>query len=128
MCDGPSAQLTLSGEPFEVCAACSMAWEVETRPKPLRERCENCAYRPGSPESLDPEKRRWLARIVREGEPYHCHKGLPFKIDASERPIRTGPFLIWRDTPEGRDHVATLKLCAGWIAARRARKPDLEEA
>ena len=98
---------------YGFCTACGRFQEVETRPEPCRQMCDNCAYRTDSPERADPwgwaEHR---ARHIEDGQPFYCHKGLPLSFD-----------------PRGETHVietaetiteASKKPCAGWLAARFA--------
>lgn len=96
-----------------LCRSCGRLQEVETRPEPIRQLCDNCAYRPDSPERADPWG--WAEhcdRHIHGGVPFYCHKGLPLDFD-----------------PLGHTHViegeattaeALQKPCAGWLAARLA--------
>lgn len=98
---------------YALCRACNRLQEVEMRADPRFQLCDNCAYRPGSPERADPWG--WAEhrdRHVESGAPFYCHKGLALDFD-----------------PAGKTHVipgeattdeATRKPCAGWIAARLA--------
>lgn len=68
-----------------VCVDCRTLWEaypptwshdaVEAEP------CDNCAFRPGSPESQDREAWKSLLTKLRLGREFKCHKGAPLKID-----------------------------------------------
>lgn len=96
---------------YGLCRVCERLQEVETRAEPELRPCDNCAYRPESPERADPwgwaEHR---TRHVEGGEPFYCHKGLPITVD-----------------PRGFSHViegaetlreAIRKPCAGWLVSR----------
>jgi hypothetical protein len=75
----------LSRRPTEYacCRACGTAWEaypadwcedvVGAAP------CDNCAFRPGSPEQADPEHWKWLVGQLRAGQEFRCHKGAPIR-------------------------------------------------
>lgn len=111
-----SADLLLTdgnGTAYGLCRACERLQEVETRPEPIRQLCDNCAYRPDSPERADPwgwaEHR---ARHVEGGQPFYCHKGLPLDFDpAGQTRVIEG---------EATTAEAARKPCAGWFAARLA--------
>lgn len=98
---------------YGYCNACGRLQEVEVRAEPCRQMCDNCAYRRNSPERADP----WgwaehLSRHVEDGQPFYCHKGLPVEFDprGKVRVIETEETIA----------EASLKPCAGWLAARLA--------
>jgi hypothetical protein len=78
--------------PWQVCLACSVVWEpfppVYVRDPVCAEPCDNCAFRPGSPEQRDPERWRELMSTLRGNEAmetrFFCHKGVP--IDLTKGP------------------------------------------
>lgn len=83
-----------------VCRSCSALWEphppVYVRDPVCAEPCDNCAFRPGSPEQQDSERWRELLRSLKPESPddwhhgrFYCHKDVP--IDTSQGP---GNFLF----------------------------------
>jgi hypothetical protein len=105
------APLTLDG-----CPLCAIAWERETRKNPTGERCDNCAFRPGSKEQANPEEWRTIveATVKRDGA-FYCHKRVPLSVVD----IKKGdPPFQFEKGPNGRPTNATL--CAGWISAKLA--------
>jgi hypothetical protein len=86
----------LSSRPTEyaVCRACEAVWEaypadwcedvVGANP------CDNCAFRPGSPEQANPEKWKYLVGLLRSGGEFRCHKGAPIRnLNLHSEPERT---------------------------------------
>ena len=104
---------------IEVCGNCQAAWEPLERaqvwdPKdPLcsfREPCDNCAFRPGSPEQRDPERWRLLIADLKTNPDagFYCHKGVPINRQAEDG----------FDYPRGRDGKPVrhkLRPCRGWL-------------
>jgi hypothetical protein len=83
-CDTPEA-ITFYGRKLTVCR-CGAAWE------PIDEAdiwdrsdehcggkrpCDNCAFRPGSPEQADKAKWREMIAKLKAGGSFYCHKGVP---------------------------------------------------
>ena len=72
-----------SGTPtdYDCCRDCGTAWEaypsdwcedvVGATP------CDNCAFRPGSPEQADPKEWKKLIMLLKSGQEFRCHKGAP---------------------------------------------------
>lgn len=94
-----------------ICRRCKCVWETEPEPVrrfdetfPWKEPCDNCAFRPGSPELED--KAAWTALLekLKAGAGFYCHKGVP--ID----PTAEHGFRYPKDE-------AQLRLCAGFLAA-----------
>lgn len=76
------------GRRIATCADCRTAWEpiddalIWDRSDPcasLSEPCENCAFRPGSPEQADTEKWKEMIASLRAGAAFYCHKGVPIE-------------------------------------------------
>lgn len=91
-----------------VCVTCQRLQEPETRDDPERELCDNCAFRPGSPERGDNYGFMRILETVQTGQPFFCHKGLAAKL--------TEGSIDWSENT-----AATAKsICAGWLARRKA--------
>lgn len=102
--------LELEDSLFSVCQDCAALFVPETREVPALQLCDDCAWRPGSPEREDPWK--WLQMIettIEGGQPFYCHKGLTCQIKNS-----TLKYLI----PEGGTEAMTP--CAGWRSRKLA--------
>ena len=76
--------------------------------------CDNCAFRPGSPERENPEKWELLQqRIHLGGAVFYCHKGVPVSDGDEESHDHF-------KTESGALDKAKLRECAGWLATRLA--------
>lgn len=97
------------------CGDCNQLYVPDFRPEPLKQMCDDCAFRPGSPERSDAYK--WMqiieATIIEQQHPFHCHKGLACELDAGGSTIR-----YLRPDPGQKQ----LTQCAGWKAHLRAYK------
>lgn len=141
--DMPTASLThFDGVTcdWQGCRDCKAVWEpfppVYARDPVCAEPCDNCAFRPGSPEQADPEGWRKLLESLKPDASYgyftgqfYCHKGVP--IDISKGP---GNFLFPR-TPaliDGQpvredgaivttEDVAKMRTCSGFLRMVWAR-------
>lgn len=93
------------------CLACGQLFVPEHRLDPTVQLCDDCAFRPGSPERLDGYK--WAeiieATIVEQIHPFHCHKGLACEL--------RGQSLHYLRPEEGQ---RPLTPCAGWRAHLKA--------
>ena len=78
----------LYGRRIATCTDCRTAWEpideslIWDRSDPcasLSEPCENCVFRPGSPEQADTAKWKEMIASLRAGAAFHCHKGVPIE-------------------------------------------------
>lgn len=104
------------------CADCGQLFVPEDRPDPDVQLCNDCAFRPGSPERGDPYKWAEIIQttIVDQVHPFHCHKGLACKLDLKGKTIG---YL----RPAGGE--LDMRPCAGWrahLAAYQAGKPARE--
>jgi len=106
------------------CLDCCCVWEpfrVEDLATPadpcsiFKGPCDNCAFRPGSPERNDPVLWEKLQQdIYLRGGAFYCHKGLPL----SSEPGQT------HDHPkrdDGQYDTDKMRLCAGYLAQRLGR-------
>ncbi|WP_422074158.1 hypothetical protein [Tranquillimonas rosea] len=89
------------------CRDCGRLQDVETRDWPEATPCDDCAFRKGSPERADPYKWAEIMSIVERGQPFHCHKGLPYDP-------HTGAY----DAPD--EERGRVTVCAGWLNANVA--------
>ena len=94
---------------YAVCQDCLRLQEAETRANPATHMCDNCAFRPGSPERADPY--RWFQieeATIFCGQPFYCHKGMATELTHGTMHYLHG------------DVVESLHPCAGWLAHRVA--------
>lgn len=94
-----------------VCLDCARLFIPETRPDPAAQLCDDCAFRPGSPERVDPYKWAEIIQttIVDAAHPFYCHKGMGCEL--------RGQTLHYLMPTEG-EKVMTP--CAGWRAHKLA--------
>ena len=82
--------------------------------------CDNCAFRPESPEQADTAKWKELIAKLRAGGAFHCHKGVPIA------PKSEDGFAYPKHKPE------KLRLCRGYLNALGkwwgAAEPDQSKA
>lgn len=73
---------------YDACRDCMAIWESipageqykrDGEMMPFHEPCDNCAFRPGSPESQDKAEWRKLIEKLRSGGQFFCHKGVPLE-------------------------------------------------
>lgn len=87
------ANLTTAGygPGLAVCRRCKAIWEafdpaqIWDKSDPhcsFREPCNNCAFRPGSPEQADIEAWKMLLDKLKCGGSFYCHKGVPIEANA----------------------------------------------
>lgn len=113
------------------CLNCKALWEgfdpeqIWDTTDPLcsfREPCNNCAFRPGSPEQAKPEFWRDLMDRLKCGGEFYCHKGVPISSEASSGfayPTKRHS----ADLGEGRRVVtriedrSKMRLCRGFLKA-----------
>ena len=117
------------GREIAICANCRTAWEpidgalIWDPSDPcasFSEPCDNCAFRPGSPEQNDSAKWKELIAQLRAGGAFHCHKGVPLDPEGEDG------FDYPKDRPE------KLRLCRGYLNALGkwwgAAEPDQSKA
>ena len=80
------SDLTFHGRVLAICTVCEAIWEpiketdIWDRTDPYccgKEPCDNCAFRPGSPEQADTQKWGELIASLKAGGTFYCHKGVP---------------------------------------------------
>lgn len=98
--------------------ACEAIWEPfaeadlsdpSDRLSAFKSPCNNCAFRPGSPELQNPETWAEIKQSIEQHNGFYCHKGVPIAPE-SEHGFAY-PKERWR-----------LRLCRGWLNAYRARQ------
>lgn len=109
---------------LEVCANCAAAWEPlppgtdrhsdhrddDGSPFPFPEPCDNCAFRPGSPEQRDPAQWRALMDQLKAGARFYCHKGVPIDPEGEDG-------FAYPRGADGRPAERKLRLCRGFLNA-----------
>jgi len=102
---------TVGGTRMEFCLACAAFWEAETRtPEKMAAPCDNCAFRPGSPERRDKEGWQNLLALLMDGSRFYCHKRVPCEV--AENDYR---FKVEQD---GKGRATNARICMGWVALR----------
>lgn len=107
----------------EVCGNCAAYWEPFD-PAQLLDKgcvtssfldpCDNCAFRPDSPEQRNTEEWKKTIASLQAGGQFFCHKGVPIQ------PESTNGF----DYPTGRDgkyQLRKMRLCRGFLRMWGAR-------
>jgi hypothetical protein len=126
---------------WQGCLDCKAIWEpfpeVYVRDPVCAAPCDNCAFRPGSPEQRDPARWAELMASFRgsdnyEGVPgrFYCHKNTPIDLEHGpgnfkfpRKPVRmNGHVLRNADGSAVMDFdVAKLRACSGWLRMMWAR-------
>lgn len=128
---------------IEICNDCRAVWEAfpaagYVEDPVCAEPCDNCAFRPGSPEQRDPERWRELMDSLKAGTDaggcsggwFYCHKGTP--IDMAKGPgnflFPQKPVLMDGETIKNSDgsavlthDVAKMRTCSGYLRMVWAR-------
>lgn len=125
---------------WQACRDCSAVWEpfpaVYARDPVCAEPCDNCAFRPGSPEQADTAGWRGLLESLKPDQShgyftgrFYCHKGVP--IDLSKGP---GNFLFPQKSVavDGEtittEDVSKMRICSGFLRMVWARNRKAEVA
>lgn len=131
---GPNLKLRGYGPGLAVCRNCETMWEPfepeqiwdATDPHcSFKEPCNNCAFRPGSPEQADPEKWKTLIDQLKCGASFYCHKGVPIEAGAEHGfayPTRTVALDVEGvpRTEKQMSDIKKLRLCRGYLNALTA--------
>lgn len=110
------------------CASCLALWERETRARPTKEPCSNCAWLPGSRESKSGELIAIEMSTIYGPGIFYCHRRVPFKSNACDIVERKDTEL----KTHGFDHkinaagtrVTNATVCAGWLKAKLRAKAE----
>lgn len=85
----PSTGLSPRETDYDCCRDCGAVWEAYPddwcEDVVGADPCDNCAFRPGSPEQSDPAEWRKLVALLRAGQEFRCHKGAPI-LGLTEEP------------------------------------------
>jgi hypothetical protein len=90
-CDTPEA-VEFYGRRLTVCR-CGAAWEPidessildrDDETSSFTKPCDNCAFRPGSPEQADKVKWGELIASLKAGGSFYCHKGVPIAPESKD--------------------------------------------
>ena len=121
---------------LEACMNCRAVWEAFPadgyfEDEVCAEPCDNCAFRPGSPEQRDPEKWKSLIASLKPDETgmftgrFYCHKGVPIDLSAGpgnflfpQKPVKVdGEVLLNPATGEPvlTYDIARLRTCSGFL-------------
>jgi hypothetical protein len=113
------SELNFYGRQIATCADCRTAWEPvdeslvwdrsDARAS-FTEPCDNCAFRPGSPEQADTAKWKEMIASLRAGASFHCHKGVPLA------PGSEHGFAYLQDA-DGKLDKRKLRPCRGYLNA-----------
>lgn len=96
------------------CANCNTIWEpfdpadtidASDRLASFREPCDNCAFRPGSPEQRNVEEWKTTIASLKAGGGFYCHKGVPIDGD------NENGFAYPQDGKDARK----MRLCRGYL-------------
>lgn len=121
------------GPGLATCSNCKTLWEPfdpeqiwdTTDPHcSFKDPCNNCAFRPGSPEQADPVKWRDLIDQLKCGNAFFCHKGVPIEPDAEHGfayPQRTTTVEVAGIPPTDVkvSDRSKLRICRGYLNALR---------
>lgn len=104
-------------EPFDP----AQIWDTSDPHCSFKDPCNNCAFRPGSPEQADPAKWRELVDQLKYNTSFYCHKGVPIEPTAEHGfayPERATTVLLG-DTPVDIkvSDRKKLRLCRGYLNA-----------
>ena len=90
----------------------------------FRDMCENCAFRPGSPEREN--KGDWDAMIADlriRGRPFMCHKGTPISFEEGQSHDHPR-------NPDGSHDISRMRFCRGYLQlwGRDIRNMEVQQA
>lgn len=123
------------------CVACGALWEafpaMYAEDPVCSEPCDNCAFRPGSPEQSDTEGWKRLLDRLRPGVGqewfaggrFYCHKGVPIDLDRGPGNFKFPRKPVMMDgepvrQPDGTvvttEDLAKMRTCSGYLRARWA--------
>jgi len=115
----PQAITKFYAREITVCGTCGSAWEPMPPGEPrhpdeptmaFQEPCDNCAFRPGSPEQANTAEWRELMASLKAGASFHCHKGVPIEPGSEHG-------FAYPLGPDGKGDRAKLRTCRGFLNA-----------
>jgi len=80
-------------------------WDRDDPLCSFKDPCNNCAFRPGSPEQNDAVKWKELIAQFDSGATFYCHKGVPIEPNAEHG------FAY----PDEGKNSKKLRICRGWL-------------
>jgi hypothetical protein len=107
---------------FDACRDCAAIWESIPEGEHFKrdgellafhQPCDNCAFRPGSPESEDKKAWRELIEKLRDGGHFFCHKGVPIL----ELGAGSAASFDFPKGPDGKEDINKLRFCRGYLNA-----------
>lgn len=107
------------GRKIAVCGNCQTAWEPiddsliwdrDDACASFSAPCDNCAFRPGSPEQANTEEWKKTIASLRAGAAFHCHKGVPLAP-------RSEHGFAYPHKADGKPDQKKLRLCRGYLNA-----------
>jgi hypothetical protein len=113
-------------EKLEACANCKAFWEpfdpaqlLDTdapTTSSFKEPCDNCAFRPGSPEQKDAAKWKELMASLKANGRFYCHKGVPI-VPGSKHGFAYPEKAVSKELCPGTmfEDVKKLRMCRGWL-------------
>ncbi len=113
--------------PISGCGDCLAVWEslptgedyrTDGELMAFREPCDNCAFRPGSPESEDKAKWRELLAKLKAGGRFFCHKAVPFhteKMWTVKDEADTVKSFDYPKREDGKEDPEQMRLCRGYL-------------
>lgn len=130
----------IAGIEYGACGKCGACWEafpaLYVEDPVCAEPCDNCAFRPGSPEQEDPEKWKELIASLKpdpdtglSSGKFFCHKNMPIKgmvdgkpeFDFPQKPAGKEPPLDQVMVPD----VANMRVCSGFLRMFWAQRDKL---
>lgn len=109
------------GDKVQICTnpACKAMWEPFDPAQLLddhhlscfKEPCDNCAFRPGSPEQQDTRQWKDMIAALKKGGlsgGFFCHKGVPIDPDSPDG-------FAYPRNKEGVPIRRKLRICKGWL-------------
>jgi hypothetical protein len=128
---GPDQPKEIRNVEHGVCADCRAIWEafppLYVEDGVCAEPCDNCAFRPGSPEQGDPEKWKALIATLKPDQSYghftgrfYCHKHVPIDMTKGpgnflfpQRPLDAGDLTL--PEPTMVPDTSKMRTCSGFL-------------
>ena len=113
-------------EQIEGCVNCKAMWEPfdpaqlldahQPTTSSFKEPCDNCAFRPGSPEQSDPARWAELIASLKANGQFYCHKGVPISPGNGHGFAYPTKLISKELHPTARtEDVKRLRMCRGWL-------------
>lgn len=111
------------GPLIAVCVSCKALWEpvhhdlIWDPDDPLcafKDPCNNCAFRPGSPEQRNRKEWASIKANIESSGGFYCHKGVPIEPGAKHG-------FAYPVGPDGKEVRNKMRLCRGYLNAWGSR-------